>query len=146
MSEQNNRLLLEVALDLANSLNNEDRFDRLLTSVRKAIRCDAVVLLGLHQDVLTPLAAQGLSADTMGRRFALAEHPRLQQLCLSAGPHRFASDCPLPDPYDGLLLARSGDLPVFNFGPDIETLRTSCAAETGLPAPAQPIWHSAATA
>lgn len=112
MSEQNNRLLLEVALDLANSLNNEDRFDRLLTSVRKAIRCDAVVLLGLHQQVLTPLAAQGLSADTMGRRFALAEHPRLQQLCLSAGPHRFASDCPLPDPYDGLLLARSGDLPV----------------------------------
>lgn len=112
MSEQNSRLLLEVALDLANSLNNDDRFDRLLTSIRKAIRCDAVVLLGLHQQVLTPLAIQGLSADTMGRRFALAEHPRLQQLCLNAGPYRFPSDCPLPDPYDGLLLARSGDLPV----------------------------------
>lgn len=112
MSEQNSRLLLEVALDLANSLNNDDRFDRLLTSIRKAIRCDAVVLLGLHQQVLTPLAIQGLSADTMGRRFALAEHPRLQQLCLSTGPYRFPSDCQLPDPYDGLLLARSGDLPV----------------------------------
>ncbi|GGY84574.1 regulatory protein LuxO [Cellvibrio zantedeschiae] len=112
MVEQNTNLLLEVALDLANSLNNENRFDRLLTSIRKAIRCDAVVLLGLHQQVLTPLAIQGLSPDTIGRRFLLSEHPRLQQLCQSSGPHRFAADSDLPDPYDGLLLSRSGDLPV----------------------------------
>jgi len=111
-AELDNAVLLEVALDLANSLNNENRFDRLLTSIRKAIRCDAVALLGLHQQLLTPLASQGLSADTMGRCFALAEHPRLAVLCASAGPHRFASDCDLPDPYDGLLLARHGDLPV----------------------------------
>src|SRR5690606_36636062 len=30
---------------------------------------------------------------------------------------------------------RRGDLPVFNFGPDIETLRQNCEEETGLPAP-----------
>jgi N-methylhydantoinase B len=29
---------------------------------------------------------------------------------------------------------------VFNFGPDIETLRKNCLAETGLPAPIQPVW------
>jgi anaerobic nitric oxide reductase transcription regulator len=93
-------------------LNNDDRFDRLLTSIRKAINCDAVALLGLHEQCLTPLAIQGLSHDTLGRRFNVAEHPRLQQLCHAGKPHRFASDCPLPDPFDGLLLARSGDLPV----------------------------------
>jgi N-methylhydantoinase B len=29
---------------------------------------------------------------------------------------------------------------IFNFGPDIETLRANCLAETGLPAPKQPVW------
>lgn len=111
-TEQNTAVLLEVALDLANSLNNENRFDRLLTSIRKAIRCDAVALMGLHQQVLTPLAIQGLSTDTMGRRFSLSEHPRLALLCQSPGPYRFPADSELADPYDGLLLARSGDLPV----------------------------------
>jgi N-methylhydantoinase B len=33
-------------------------------------------------------------------------------------------------------------LDTFNFGPDIETLRANCLAETGLPAPAQPQWHA----
>ncbi|MGB5076401.1 MAG: hydantoinase B/oxoprolinase family protein [Sphingorhabdus sp.] len=35
---------------------------------------------------------------------------------------------------------------VFNHGPDIETLRQNCLAETGLPAPIQPVWvhHEAA--
>ncbi len=112
MSEEKVDVLLEVALDLANSLDKDNRFDRLLTSIRKAIRCDAVVLLGLHQEVLMPLAIQGLSSDTIGRRFLLSEHPRLQQLCHSPGPYRFPSNSDLPDPYDGLLLARSGDLPV----------------------------------
>ena len=107
-----NHLLLEVALDLANSINTEDRFDRLLSSIRKAIRCDAVALLRLQQQVLIPLAIQGLAADTLGRRFLLSEHPRLAALCRAEGVHRFPADCPLPDPYDGLLLAYSGELPV----------------------------------
>lgn len=34
-------------------------------------------------------------------------------------------------------------LDVFNFGPDIETLRANCEAETGLPAPEQPKWVKA---
>lgn len=112
LHEFNSTLLLEVALDLANSSSNDDRFDRLLTSIRKAIACDAVALLGLHHNVLTPLAIQGLSADTLGRRFVPAEHPRLQALCQSRLPLRFPADSALPDPYDGLLLSRHGDVPV----------------------------------
>lgn len=34
-----------------------------------------------------------------------------------------------------------GPLPVFNRGPDIETLRQTCQVDTGLPAPRQPVWR-----
>ncbi|MFD1767962.1 hydantoinase B/oxoprolinase family protein [Sphingorhabdus buctiana] len=33
-----------------------------------------------------------------------------------------------------------GALPLFNYGPGIETLRANCEAETGLKAPVQPVW------
>jgi anaerobic nitric oxide reductase transcription regulator len=112
MAELNSTLLLEVALDLANSITTTDRFDRLLGSVRKAINCDAVVLLSYQGELLMPLAIQGLTADTLGRRFALKDHPRLAIICQSSSPVRFPSDTELADPYDGLLLAQSGDLPV----------------------------------
>ncbi len=35
---------------------------------------------------------------------------------------------------------RRGELQTFDFGPDIETLRANCEAETGLPAPRQRLW------
>lgn len=105
-------LLVEIALDLANSLNTTDRFERLIASIRKAIKCDAVVLLGFHDDLLTPLAMQGLSSDVLGRRFQTKEHPRLEQICSSLKPIIFPSDCDLPDPYDGLLVSQLGDLPI----------------------------------
>ncbi len=104
--------LIELAIDLSSSLIAKDRFERLLTTVRKSITCDAVVLLVKQGDYLKPLALQGLSHDTLGRRFAIAEHPRFQQICDASSPVRFESHTPLPDPYDGLLLATEGDLPV----------------------------------
>lgn len=112
MAELNSTLLLEVALDLANSITSSDRFDRLLSSIRKAINCDAVVLLSYQGELLQPLAIQGLTADTLGRRFWLKDHPRLAIICQSTDPVRFPSDTTLADPYDGLLLAQAGDLPV----------------------------------
>ena len=39
--------LIELAIDLSSSLINKDRFERLLTTVRRTISCDAVVLLSL---------------------------------------------------------------------------------------------------
>ncbi|WP_417612231.1 hydantoinase B/oxoprolinase family protein [Parasphingorhabdus sp.] len=38
------------------------------------------------------------------------------------------------------LKASRGELPLFDCGPSIETLRENCEAETGLPAPIQPEW------
>jgi len=39
-----------------------------------------------------------------------------------------------------------GELPLFDYGPDIETLRAQCEEETGLPAPVQPEWNDMAEA
>ncbi|MBC7491276.1 MAG: hydantoinase B/oxoprolinase family protein, partial [Novosphingobium sp.] len=40
--------------------------------------------------------------------------------------------------------ATRGDLKLFDYGPGIEDLRANCLAETGLPAPIQPVWLEAA--
>lgn len=111
-SDISSSALIELALDLASSLASKDRFDRLLDTVRKVIACDAVALLSLQGESLKPLALQGLMRDTLGRRFVIEEHPRFDVICQSKLPVRFAADSPLPDPYDGLLLVREGDLPV----------------------------------
>jgi anaerobic nitric oxide reductase transcription regulator len=112
MNQISSSAIIELALNLASSLTTKDRFDRLLDTVRKAIVCDAVALLSYHGDILKPIALQGLSRDTLGRRFLIADHPRFSALCRSKLPIRFAADSPLPDPYDGLLVDRVGDLPV----------------------------------
>ena len=39
-----------------------------------------------------------------------------------------------------LIGGRVGELPLFNYGPSIETLRERALIETGLPAPRQPVW------
>lgn len=112
MHALNSGLLIDVALDLANSIGNKDRFDRLLTSISKAIQCDALALLAAKGDWLVPLAIKGLAADVMGRRFRTTDHPRLAAICASRSPLRFATDSPFPDPYDGLVTSQAGDLPV----------------------------------
>ena len=104
--------LLSLSLDLAKSLSSEDRFDRLLSTIRKTIHCDAITLLRLQGDVLIPLAQQGLSQETLGRRFVIEQHPRFVEICRSLEPVRFSADCQLPDPYDGLLIDSDDDLPM----------------------------------
>ena len=49
------------------------------------------------------MAAVGLKADAMGRRFPRSDHPRLDIICNAAEPVLFPSDTQLPDPFDGLL-------------------------------------------
>jgi N-methylhydantoinase B len=41
---------------------------------------------------------------------------------------------------------RTGPLPLFDYGPDLATLRSRSLADTGLPAPRQPVWHTTALA
>lgn len=96
--------LLPIAVDLTGSLASQDRLERLLHAVRRAIPCDAAAVLELAGDELIPRAAHGLAPEVLGRRFLRNEHPRLEVVVAGKAPVRFAADSTLPDPYDGLLL------------------------------------------
>ncbi len=95
--------LLPIALDMTASLPAQDRSKRLVDAVVRALPCDAAVLLRLVGDELVPVAAHGLAPDVLGRRFARAQHPRLDIICRHDEPTLFPADSPLPDPYDGLV-------------------------------------------
>ena len=104
--------LIPLVADLARDLPAATRYRRLLDTLRQLIPCDAAALLQLEGDELVPLAIHGLKPDTMGRRFALAQQPRLQALLAKDGPMAFAPGCELPDPYDGLVDSEASDLSV----------------------------------
>ncbi len=104
--------LIPLVADLSRELPEAERYRRLLDALRLLLPCDALALLKLDGEVLVPLSVQGLSADTLGRRFKVSEHPRLQALLEHAGPSRFAADCELPDPYDGLVEGHRAHLEV----------------------------------
>lgn len=89
------------------------RLQYLLASLRHHFSCDAVALLQCDGDVLSPLAIDGLVQETLGRRFVVAQQPRLAALLAAESGAYFSADCDLPDPYDGLVAAHSGQpLPV----------------------------------
>ena len=104
--------LVPLVDDLSQELPDAERYRRLLEAVRTLLPCDAAALLRLDGDWLVPLAVNGLSPDTLGRRFKVDEHPRFEQLLQASGPTRFAPDSALPDPYDGLVEGLLGHLPV----------------------------------
>lgn len=104
--------LLPLVADLSRELPESERYRRLLQAMRALLPCDAAALLRLDGDWLVPLAVDGLSTDTLGRRFKISEHPRFAVLLSQPGPTRFASDSELPDPYDGLVDGLSGHLQV----------------------------------
>ncbi len=96
-------ILLGIARDLTASLAASDRYDRLLTAVRRLIPCDAACLLRLVGDELVPVAGHGLVPEALVRRFPRSSHPRLDIIASGDAPVLFPADSPLPDPFDGLL-------------------------------------------
>jgi anaerobic nitric oxide reductase transcription regulator len=104
--------LTPLIADLAHELPAELRYRRLLDALRGLLPCDAVALLRLQADTLVPVAAHGVSKDTLGRRFLVAAHPRLEAIMAAPRALLFASDCGLPDPYDGLIEGQGAQLEV----------------------------------
>lgn len=107
--------MLEASLlaDLVVELPNAVRLQRLVQTLREHFTCGAVGLLRLDGDSLRPLAAVGLVQEALGRRFVIAQHPRLAAIMASREPVWFEPDSRLPDPYDGLLDNHVGEpLPV----------------------------------
>ncbi len=92
------------------------RLQRLVATVKSAFGCDAVAVLALEPggaETLRPLATVGLVGDAMGRRFPLAEQPRLAAILASREVVAFEAGSRLPDPYDGLVEGHQGlPLPV----------------------------------
>ena len=107
-------MLQEILLtDLLVDLPNAVRLQRLVSTLRERFHCGAVGLLRLDGDSLRPVAAEGLVHEALGRRFVIAQHPRLAAIMSSREPTWFEPDSRLPDPYDGLLDNHIGEpLPV----------------------------------
>lgn len=103
---------LHITQDLNSALIRKDRFDTLLTTIREVLRCDASTLLLYENQTFIPLAINGLSHDVLGRRFALAQHPRLEAIARAGDIVRFPANSDLPDPYDGLIPNHDGKLQV----------------------------------
>ncbi|OUL99583.1 nitric oxide reductase transcriptional regulator NorR [Variovorax sp. JS1663] len=104
--------IIPLVADIARELPSAERYRRLLEALRVLLPCDAAALLRLEDGWLVPLAVDGLSSDTLGRRFRVGEHPRFAALLEADGPLRFPADSALPDPYDGLVEGHQGHLPV----------------------------------
>lgn len=100
-------------IDLNADLPHVVRLQRLLSSTRIFFHCHAVGLLKLDGDSLQPIAIDGLSLETLGRRFVVAQHPRLAAILAQHEPVRFLPGSTFPDPYDGLMADQPGaPLPV----------------------------------
>jgi len=104
--------LIPLVADLSREMHDSERYRRLLDTMRMLFPCDAAALLKLEGEVLVPLAINGLVSDTLGRRFRINDHPRFRALLSSVPPTRFPANSSLPDPYDGLVQAYSGELHV----------------------------------
>ncbi len=95
--------LSDIVADLSRDLPPSVRFQRLLDALMSRFPCDATALLQLEGEHLVPRAVRGLSLETMGRRFALKDQPRLMEIVNSSNIVRFPAGSSLPDPYDGLV-------------------------------------------
>ncbi|WP_413283716.1 nitric oxide reductase transcriptional regulator NorR [Vibrio sp. MA40-2] len=107
-----NREWAQIALDLTSGISDQDRFARLLSSIREVVKCDASALLYFQDQQFVPLAINGLYDDVLGRRFDIQQHPRLEAIARAGDIVRFPSDSDLPDPYDGLIPEHKHDLRV----------------------------------
>ncbi len=105
--------LLALCTDLGAEMPQAVRLQRLVDLLRAQFGCGAVALLRLQEEQLRPVAVNGLVSDALGRRFAVAQHPRLAAILARHEVTCFEHDSSLPDPYDGLLDTLVGEpLPV----------------------------------
>ncbi|WP_031524161.1 nitric oxide reductase transcriptional regulator NorR [Siccibacter colletis] len=95
--------LATIALELQSGIGHQDRFQRLIATLRQVLGCDASALLRYEARQFIPLAIDGLAQDVLGRRFKLEGHPRLEAIARAGDVVRFPADSDLPDPYDGLI-------------------------------------------
>lgn len=64
-------VLAGIAIELQRGIGHQDRFQRLITTLRQVLACDASALLRYESRQFIPLAIDGLAQDVLGRRFTL---------------------------------------------------------------------------
>lgn len=64
-------VLAKIAIELQKDVGHQDRFQRLVTTLRQVLNCDAAALLRYEPHQFIPLAIDGLVPDVLGRRFLL---------------------------------------------------------------------------
>lgn len=96
-------VLAKIAIELQTGIGHQDRFQRLISTLRHVLDCDASALLRYEGRQFIPLAIDGLAKDVLGRRFTTEGHPRLETIARAGDVVRFPADSDLPDPYDGLI-------------------------------------------
>ncbi|VWX36050.1 Nitric oxide reductase transcription regulator NorR2 [Limnobacter sp. 130] len=105
--------VMAVIEDLGADLDPQTRYARYVNSLAAALPGNACALLKKEGSALKPLVVRGLTPDSLGRRFELNEHPRLNAIVTYRGVTHFPNKSTLPDPYDGLLEGvHAGDLTV----------------------------------
>jgi len=77
--------VLAVIEDLGADLDPSTRYMRYVNSLAAALPGNACALLKKEGSALRPLAVRGLSTDSLGRRFELNEHPRLNAIVTYRG-------------------------------------------------------------
>ncbi|CDK63588.1 Functional role page for Anaerobic nitric oxide reductase transcription regulator NorR [Morganella morganii IS15] len=68
-------VLTGIAIALQRDIGHQDRFQRLVSTLRRVLNCDAAALLRYESHQFIPLAIDGLSPDVLGRRFRLMRIP-----------------------------------------------------------------------
>lgn len=96
-------LLETLIADLVTDLPAAIRLEKVVKTLRTHFHCGAVVILKREQEMLRPIASVGLAREALGRRYLIAQHPRLAAITAAREAIRFEPDSPLPDPYDGLI-------------------------------------------
>jgi anaerobic nitric oxide reductase transcription regulator len=106
------RNLLAFCAQLPALIGKPGGYQACIEKLSSLLQCQTIAFLKRQGDVLIPTAMKGLSLETMGRQFHISSHPRFSDIAHTTSFLRFPNDCELPDPFDGLLQGREGNLPV----------------------------------
>jgi len=88
---------------LLQSIGEEDYLYAFTKIIANHFHADAVSILEYKEPKLHPVALFGISNETFGRRFEVADNPRLAVIVNSDVPTIFSDNIGLPDPFDGLI-------------------------------------------
>lgn len=99
-------VLANIVIELQRGIGYQDRFQRLIITLRQVLECDAFALLRYDSRQFISFVIDGLVKDVFGRRFALEGYLRLEAIVRVGDVVRFFVDSELFDFYDGLIFGQ----------------------------------------